>query len=134
MKRIRQSVTFKATPHQVYEALMDSRKHSKFTGARANISRRIGGTFKAYGRYLSGTNIDLVPDRKIVQSWHANEKGWPKSHYSRVTFSLRRVKGGTRLVLTQSGVPDQCYKSMKQGWHDAYWTPMKKMLEKQHTR
>ncbi len=26
-KTIRQSVTFKATPHQVYEALMDSRKH-----------------------------------------------------------------------------------------------------------
>jgi activator of HSP90 ATPase len=134
VKTIRQSVTFKATPRQVYEALMNSRKHSKFTGARAIISRRIGGTFKAYGKYISGTNIDLIPDKKIVQSWRANEKGWPKSHYSRVTFSLRRVKGGTRLVFTQSGVPDRFYRSMKQGWHDAYWTPMKKMFEKPKAR
>ena len=41
-KTIEQSVTFNASPHDVYEALMDSEKHSQFTGAKALISREVG--------------------------------------------------------------------------------------------
>ena len=36
-KTIEQTVTIKANPHDVYEALMDSEKHSQFTGAPADI-------------------------------------------------------------------------------------------------
>lgn len=42
-KTIRQSVPFKGTPEQVLEALLDSRMHSRFTGAKAVISRKVGG-------------------------------------------------------------------------------------------
>lgn len=128
IKTIRQSVTIKATPHEVYEALMDSRKHSKFTEAKASISRKMGGKFKAYGDYISGVNLELVPDKKIVQSWRGSD--WPKGHYSKVTFSLKRVKGGTRLTFRQSGLPEKYYKDISQGWRDYYWKPMKEMLEK----
>lgn len=127
-KTIRQSVTFTATPHAVYEALMDSRKHARFTGDVARISRQDGGKFMAYGGYITGTNLELVPDKKIVQTWHASD--WPEGHTSRVTFRLTPVKGGTRLTFTHSGVPDEHYESIKQGWIDNYWTPMKTMLEK----
>jgi len=127
-KNIRQSVTFKASPHEVYEALMDSRRHSKFTGEKASISRKIGGKLIAYGGYIEGANLDLVPDKKIVQSWRGSD--WPKGHYSKATFALRKVKGGTRLTFYQSGVPAQYYEGIKQGWRDFYWAPMKKMLEK----
>ncbi len=127
-KTIRQSVTIKATPHEVYEALMDSRKHAKFTGDRARISRKVGGAFSAHGDYITGTNLELVPDKKIVQSWHASE--WQQGHDSRVTFKLAPVKGGTRLTFTHSGVPDQFHDDIKQGWIDSYWTPLKAFLEK----
>ena len=127
-KNIQQSVIIKATPREVYEALMDSRKHSKFTGARARMSRKIGGRFTAFGMYIQGINLDLVLNKRIVQAWRGND--WPKGHYSIVAFSLKRMKGGTRLVFTQSGVPDREYKGISQGWRDYYWTPMKEMLEK----
>ncbi|MBI2850789.1 MAG: SRPBCC domain-containing protein [Chloroflexi bacterium] len=127
-KIIRQSVTFKASPYQVYEALMDSRKHSKFTGGKASISRKVGGKFSAYDGSLEGVNLELVPDEKIVQTWRASD--WPAGHYSRVTFSLKEVKGGTRLAFTQRGVPDEHYEDISQGWRDYYWTPMKEMLER----
>ena len=126
---IRQSVTFKATPHAVYEALMDSRKHARFTGDAANISRKVGGKIRAYGGYITGTNLELTPDKKIVQTWHAAD--WAEGHTSRVTFRLAPVKGGgTRLTFTHSGVPDEHYESIKQGWIENYWMPMKNMLEK----
>jgi len=127
-KTIRQSVTFKASPHAVYEALMDSRKHSKFTGAKAKISRKVKGRFTAYDGYIEGVHLNLVPDKKIVQSWHGSD--WPEGHFSRVTFSLKKMKDGTRLTFTQNGIPDQHCRDINQGWRDYYWKPMKEMLEK----
>ena len=125
-RNIRQSVTVKATPREVYEALMDSRKHSKFTGAKARMSRKIGGKFTAFGSYIRGMNLDLVPNKRIVQAWRGSD--WPKGHYSIATFSLKRIKGGTRLVFTQIGIPDREYKGINQGWRDYYWKPMKEMF------
>lgn len=127
-KTIRQSVTIKASPSTVYEALMDSRRHAAFSKSKAQISRKPGGSFTAYGGYITGFNLDLVPGRKIVQLWRSS--GWPKHYYSTVTFALEKVKRGTRLTFTQAGVPNNDYKDKKQGWIVHYWTPMKAMLEK----
>jgi activator of HSP90 ATPase len=125
-KVIRQSVTFEATPHEIYEMLMDSRKHAKFTGERASISRKVGGKIMASDGYITGTNLELDPDKKIVQAWHASD--WPADHVSRVTFCLVAVKHGTRLIFTHRGVPDEYHESIKQGWIDYYWIPMKAQL------
>lgn len=127
-KLIRQSVTFKASPYEIYEMLMNSRKHARFTGARASISRKVGGKISAYDGYITGTNLELKPDRKIVQAWHASD--WPADHLSWVTFRLVRVKHGTHLLFTHRGVPDEDYESIKQGWIDNYWMPMKELLGK----
>jgi activator of HSP90 ATPase len=127
-KSIRQSVTIKAPPHAVYAALMDSRKHTQLTGQPAHIGRKVGSKFSAYGGDLSGTHLRLLKNRKIVQSWRAND--WPEGHYSKATFTLKPVKGGTRLTFYQSGVPNAHYAGIKKGWIDYYWKPLKAMLEK----
>jgi|TARA_B100002003_G_scaffold250163_1_gene288589 uncharacterized protein YndB with AHSA1/START domain len=67
-KTIEQTVTFRTSAHEVYEALMDSARHSQFTDSNCTISREVGGRFSAYDGYIEGVNIELVPDRKIVQS------------------------------------------------------------------
>ena len=76
-KTIKQSVTFRAKPHEVYEALMDSGKHAKFTGGEAHISREVGGKFSAFDGYSEGVNLELMPDKRIVQSWRTSD--WPLS-------------------------------------------------------
>ncbi|HCV43697.1 MAG TPA: hypothetical protein DGH68_09455 [Bacteroidetes bacterium] len=126
-KTIRQSVTLSATPEQVYEALMNSKTHAKFTGAPAKISRKVGGKISAYDGYIDGTNVELVKNKKIVQMWRGGD--WPEGDYSRATFALKKVKGGTKLTFTQTGVHDKQYRAIKQGWIDFYWVPMKKMFE-----
>ena len=128
-KMIKQSVTFNATPHEVYEALMDSKKHSKFTGKKARISRKVGGKFTAYDGYIDGINLKLVEDKKIVQSWRGDEMDWPQDHFSTVTFEFKKVKQGTRLSFTHKDVPDKKRDSINQGWKDYYWTPLKEFLE-----
>ncbi len=126
-KTIEQSVTFDASPHAVYEVLMDSAKHSEFTGAPAEISREVGGKFSIMGGGLSGTNLELVPDQKIVQSWRFGD--WSEGHFSTVTFALEAIDGGTRLNLTHVDVPDDAFEGVSQGWHDYYWSKIPAVLE-----
>ncbi len=128
VKTIRQAATFRASTHEVYEALMDSRTHGKFTGGAARISRKAGGRFTVYDGYAEGRNLELIPDRKIVQTWRADD--WPEGHYSQVTFTLTAIRTGTRLSFVQTGVPEESYQDVKQGWIDFYWKPMKKLLER----
>ena len=107
---------------------MDSKKHAAFTGDKAVISMKVGGTFTVFGEYAEGKNLVLVKDKKIVQSWRAAD--WPEEDYSKVTFLLKKVKEGTKLVFKQTGIPSEFYSDIAQGWIDYYWKPMKKMLEK----
>jgi len=127
-KLIRQSITLKGRPEEVYEALMDSRKHAKLTGATAKISRQVGGTISAYDGYIDGKNVELIRNKKIVQLWRGSD--WPEGVFSRVTFVLHKIQGGTQISFRQSGVPDTQHKAIKQGWIDFYWDPMRKLFDK----
>ena len=127
-KLIEQTIIFKASPHEVYEALMDSAKHAAFTNSDARISREVGGEYLAYAGYISGKNLELVADQKIVQSWRADD--WPDEYFSIVTFVLTPVSAGTQLCFTHSEVPDGTEDDFTQGWIDNYWEPMKLFLEK----
>ena len=87
---IRQTVIFNAPPQDVYEVIMDSKKHESLSGEKADISREVEGAFKAWGDHISGFNLVLQPGRKIVQAWRAHD--WWADHYSIATFELRQVE------------------------------------------
>ena len=60
MKTIRQTATIRgATPHDLYETIMDSKLHSKLSRQRTTMSRRVGGAFKV-GHDLEGKNLRLT--------------------------------------------------------------------------
>jgi len=125
-KNIKQVVEFKATPHELYEMLMDSKKHAKFTGEKAKMSKKIGGKFTAYGSYITGKNLKLIPDRLIVQEWHM--KGWPEGHVSKVMYLFTKTKSGTKLTFGHTKVPTSSYKGINSGWKSSYWDRMEMEL------
>ncbi|MEW5798366.1 MAG: SRPBCC family protein [Bacteroidota bacterium] len=126
-KTLRQKVVFASDPHKVYELLMDAKQHARFTGGKAAISRNVGGKFSVFDGYATGKNIELIQDKKIVQTWRASD--WEEGHYSTVEFTFSPVKRGTALTFVQKEIPSEQYASIKRGWHDFYWKPMKGMLE-----
>ena len=129
-KTIEQTVDFDASPHDIYEMLMDSDKHTQFTGAPAVISREVGGEFTAMGGGLSGKNVELAPGEKIVQSWRAQADYWPEGHFSTATFAMQeREGGGTVLKFTHTGVPAEGYDEISKGWHDYYWSKIGETLK-----
>ncbi|OGF51330.1 MAG: hypothetical protein A2044_05495 [Candidatus Firestonebacteria bacterium GWA2_43_8] len=125
-KNLKQKVLFAAEPEKVYSLLMDSKKHSAFTGAKAVISPKEGGKFSAYDGYNTGVNVKLIPGKLIKQTWRASD--WEDGYYSEVTFKFKAVKNGTEMEFTHKGIPAEQYADIKNGWIEYYWTPMKSML------
>jgi len=122
-KTLHQTISFDASPHDIYEALMDTKKHSDFTGAEAKMTRKIGGKFTAWDEWASGENIELVPDQKIVQTWRGSD--WPEGHYSKITFEFQKKGDETLLHFTQTGIPEDVYEDVAVGWNDWYWEKLK---------
>ena len=112
-KTLQQTVTFKASPHQVYNMLMNSKKHQSLSGEPAKISRKVGGKFTAWGSHISGINLALKPGKKIVQAWRAT--GWWPDHYSVAIYDIAKIPGGSKLKFTQIGVPPNRYSGHYRG-------------------
>jgi uncharacterized protein YndB with AHSA1/START domain len=69
---IKQEVVFKASPKRVYDALLDSKQFSEFSGgAPAEISCDPGGPLSCFGGMITGRNVELIPNQRIVQAWRA---------------------------------------------------------------
>src|SRR3989344_4631627 len=99
---LKQTIVFDAPASEVYDALLDSDKHSAFTESECIISKHVGGGFSAYDGYITGGNILLDKNKKIVQSWHCSD--FPSRHKSKVTFELSEKNGKTTLNFTHENV------------------------------
>jgi uncharacterized protein YndB with AHSA1/START domain len=128
-KTIKQKVIIPATPKEVYETLMDPKKHSAFTGSNATGDPRVGGKFTAWDGYISGRNLELDRGKRIVQEWITTE--WPDGYpTSRLELTLKKVKEGTELSMVHSEVPAEQADDYEQGWFDSYWNPLRKYFKK----
>jgi activator of HSP90 ATPase len=123
---IHQEIDFKAAPERVYEALLDSKKFSAFTGMAAEIHREPGGAFLCFEGQIVGRIVELVPNQRIVQAWRSN--GWPAGVYSIVKFELNKQDSATRLVMDHRGFPDGAREHLDAGWKSHYWEPLAKYL------
>ena len=113
-KTIRQLIKFRASPREVYEMLMDSKKHQSLSGEKARISRKVGGGFIAWNGHITGINLALKPGEKLVQAWRAT--GWWPDHYSVAIFDIQKSNGDSQLRFTQIGIPPSTYSGHCRGW------------------
>ena len=128
MKTLTQKVVFKnTTPEQLYELYMDAKLHSLVTGDTAKITKKEGAEFTAYGDYIKGKTLQLIPGKLIVQSWRG--KDFKKSDLD-TTFILQLEKKGNDAVLNMvhANLPDAEFEGIKSGWTDFYWIPWKAYL------
>jgi uncharacterized protein YndB with AHSA1/START domain len=128
-KEIKQTVFFPVSPETVYKALMSSEIQSIFTDSDCRIGENVGDDYDAYDGYIEGTNLELVPYSKIVQSWTAFEDAWPEDHETKVIFELSPKENGTELKFTHENVPENLYDAFYDGWIEHYWEPMKDYFE-----
>lgn len=130
---------FKASRKRVYEALTDARQFQKVmmmsaalktgmapTTKPAEISTEAGGAFSLFGGYITGRQIELVPNERIVQAWRAGS--WDPGSYSIAKFVLVEEGSGTRIVFDHGGFPKGQAEHLTMGWKTNYWEPLEKFL------
>lgn len=130
---------FKASRKRVYEALTDAKQFHKVTQLSAavqsgmapgtaptEIANAPGGAFSFFGGYISGRNIELVPNERIIQAWRA--ASWPPGIYSIAKFDLVEQSSDTKLVFDHTGFPKGQAEHLVEGWKTNYWQPLSKFL------
>lgn len=120
---IHQEVVISAPPAKVYAALTEPELFSAFSGgAPAEIDPSPGGAFSLFGGRIVGRNLELVPDKRVVQAWRAGN--WEPGEYSIARFELREEGSKTRIVFDQSGHPASAHEHLGPGWSKMYWEPL----------
>lgn len=136
---IHQEIVFNASPRRVYQALTDAKEFDAVTrlsdavdllaapGAKpTSISHDAGGPFTLFGGYITGRNLEILRDERLVQAWRAAR--WQLGDYSIVRFALSESGPATRLVLDHRGFPEGQGASLAYGWRVHYWEPLAKFL------
>ena len=119
---ITKQLRLSASPHQVYETLLDAKKHASLTTAAAKITPTMGGDFSALDGHLTGLLSELLVDRQITISCRLNEEAWPKHHLSTATFMFKPDGDGCRLSFYQQEVPADLHDRMTEVWEKHYWS------------
>jgi len=123
---LHQEIEIKSAPQRIYDALLDSKQFTTFSGFPAEISREAGGVFSMFKGLIVGRNVELVPGQRIVQAWRP--ANWEPGLYSLAKFELKVQGSETLLVLDHTGFPEGSFRHLNSGWYDHYWEPLKKFL------
>lgn len=124
---IHQEIDFTSSPQRLYEALLDAKQFTAFSGRAAEINREVGGAFSLFKGHIIGRNLELVPNQRIVQAWRVVD--WPEGAYSIAKFELKAQGSGTRLVFDHIGFPEGLRDHLAEGWEENYWSLLKKYLQ-----
>jgi activator of HSP90 ATPase len=137
-RTIHQEVSFSSSPMRIYEALTRAEQFQKVvllsvakssvdvTSKPAEISGEPGGIFVIFGGYISGRQIELERNQRIVQAWH--EREWAPGVYSIARFELREAGTGTKLIFDHTGFQAGAGDHLATGWKINYWEPLAKVL------
>ena len=126
---IKQTVLIEATPLEVYEAYVDPKKHSAFTGQNATGTPKVGSAFTAGDGYISGKYLALEKGKRILHEWTTTE--WPEGYPPSIIELTLRAKGNkTELTMVHSKVPEKQVDYYAEGWKEFYWKPLQKYFTK----
>lgn len=128
MEHFKISVELNASPEKIYKMWMSSKGHSDLTGDAAVINDNVNTNFTAFNGYISGKNLELVPGKKIVQSWRTTEFE-DDDPDSRLEILLEPHNKGTRLTLIHTELPHGDGEKYKLGWQEYYFEPMMEYFE-----
>jgi activator of HSP90 ATPase len=119
-------IDFKSGPQRIYEALLDAKQFTAFSGLPAEIDPTPGGAFSLFGGQIVGRNIELIANQRIVQAWRPTH--WDAGVYSIVRFELKPHGAGSTLAFDHTGFPAGEFDHLDWGWHHHYWEPLQKFL------
>ncbi|MBN2522319.1 MAG: SRPBCC domain-containing protein [Bacteroidales bacterium] len=114
---MRQNFTIRARPEEVFQAIINPLTIELWSGYPAQMEAREGFEFSMFDGSISGRNLKIIPDRRLVQQWYFGDV----PEQSVVTIDLIPFKNRTKVELEHTNVPDEVYEEFEEGWRKYYW-------------
>jgi uncharacterized protein YndB with AHSA1/START domain len=128
-RTIQLAASLPAKPDRLFDMYLDPVEHSAFTGSPVTVSGAPGAPFRAFNGILSGTILQVVPKRLIVQSWRSPHWG-ELDLDSTLILTFLPEADGARIDLVQVNVVETDFAGVCHGWEKFYWTPWRAYLAK----
>lgn len=116
------STKFKASASALFDAWLNSEKHTAMTGGEAICSVEIGAEYSAWDGYISGKNVAFISNKEIVQTWRTTEFS-DADEDSHLVVSFKDLNDGCEMTITHTNIPEGQTQYQK-GWVDFYIEPM----------
>lgn len=120
-------VILKSSPPKIYKAWLNGSQHTQMTGGEATAGDKVGDEFTAWDGYIWGKNLDLKPNKEIIQSWRTSQFS-EDDEDSKLQILLNSVGEGTELTLIHTNIPEG-ESHYEQGWKEHYFEPMKEYFD-----
>ena len=114
-----------ADPEEVFAALTNPFQIEIWSGYPADMKAEAGYVFSLWEGDITGVNLEVVPNRRLVQEWFFGER----DEQSLVEIKLKKENGKTVLDLKHTHIPAEVYEEITEGWREYYLGSMKEMLE-----
>ena len=114
-----------ADPEEVFAALTNPFQIEIWSGYPADMKAEVGYVFSLWEGDITGVNLVVVPNRRLVQEWFFGER----DEQSLVEIKLKKENGKTVLDLKHTHIPAEVYEEITEGWREYYLGSMKEMLE-----
>jgi uncharacterized protein YndB with AHSA1/START domain len=122
------STTFPAKPAEIFDALTNPKKIAQWSG-KGFVSPKVFGKFSMFDGWVTGIVLDYKPGKTLSVTWRPNEwlKDWKDSE---VRFAFTATKGGTKMTLIHSKLPNATeLHETKLGWFEYVFEPLKAFLQ-----
>ena len=126
-RTIQLAASLPAPPDRLFDMYLDPVAHAAFTGAPVTIAAHAGAPFRAFNDVLTGTILQVVPKRLIVQSWRSPHWGTGDIDSTLILTFVPENDGG-RIELVQVNVVEDDFAGVSHGWEKFYWTPWRAYL------
>ncbi len=124
MKNLKRYYKLSASSEDVYNALTNKAMLEIWTGEDAEMELEPGGAFSLWEGSITGVNLELEANRKIVQQWFFGEQEEP----SIVTILLHPDKKGTSVELRHTNIPDEAFENISTGWDEDYFASLRELF------
>ncbi len=105
MPQVTRSILIRAAPSNVWRWLATRDGLSRWISGNIEIDLRVGGRYRFLGpddrTWVSGTVLELVPEKSLILSWLEEGSGWLNP--ARLVIRLSPLEGGTHVVLIHDG-------------------------------
>ena len=125
MRNLQRTYQIKTSPEEVFNAMTNPLTLELWTGYAATFNPEANTEFSLWDGDIIGLNLEIVPDKKLVQEWYFEDN----KEKSIVTIELTKQNDKTQIELHHTNIPDEAFSNISEGWNKYYFGTMKKYLE-----